>query len=206
MDLEVAGADRRLDAVAVAAHVRERLRHGRLGRAEEAEHARPRRGARQHTPHGRRLQSARPQPAQLAGRAGHHDDDAPVRVDDEARRGSGGPEHVAPSGSRRLLAHALREVRVRPSAGGRRGRARSPRSPLELASTTSGRPATFATSSTVRSSWVGPRPPETRQRSASHAATQRALELVRAVADDGDARRLETELSASARRTGRSGR
>ena len=37
-------------------------------------------------------------------------------------------------------------------------------------SSTSGRPATRATSSTVRSSCVGPRPPDTRQRSASNAS------------------------------------
>ena len=45
----------------------------------------------------------------------------------------------------------------------------------------------------MRSSCVGPSPPETRQRSALERLSERVLEVVDAVADDRDPRRLEAE-------------
>ena len=110
---------------------------------------------------------------------------------------------------RRLLAHARRRSR----RTGRSSRSAIAReidldlAPRARSSTTSSRPAARATSSTVRSSCVGPRPPETQQRSASQPLAQRGLELVRVVADDRDPRRLDAEpQELRARGTARSGR
>ena len=94
----------------------------------------------------------------------------------------------------RLLSHAGGEVRVRPCEAARRSSA----TPISIsrsssASTTSSRPATRATSSTVRSSCVGPSPPETRQRSARERLLERVPHFVRPVADDRDPLGLEAE-------------
>ena len=97
MDLEVAGADRRLDPVAVAARLGERLRDRRLARAEEAQHAAARRrvarASRRRS--GSRLERVRPEPPQLARRPGQDDDDAAVVLEHEARRRSGEAERDA---------------------------------------------------------------------------------------------------------------
>src|SRR5207302_1793135 len=70
VDLEVARADRRLDAVPVAARVGERLRDRRLARAEEAQDA-PSRWTRALEQAAERvgLERTRPQPPELVGRA-----------------------------------------------------------------------------------------------------------------------------------------
>ena len=105
------------------------------------------------------------------------------------------PSEIAPAGQRRLLAHARLEVRVRPVEPLGDRAARPPRSRScsavvddELAARPPAR-----RSSTVRSSCVGPSPPETRQRSACEPLRERRLELVGPVADDRDPRRLEAE-------------
>ena len=86
MDLEVARADRRLHPVAVAARVGERLRHRRLARAEEAQHAPPRRPRPlQHAPHRLGLERARPQPPELRRRPRQHDDGGPAGLEHDAR-------------------------------------------------------------------------------------------------------------------------
>src|SRR5262249_12000040 len=74
---------------------------------------------------------------------------------------------IAPSGSVACLRTPSSK-----SAYGRRNRSATARETAPISawrpsSSTSLRPATPATTSTVRSSWVGPRPPETTQRSAS---------------------------------------
>ena len=193
MDLEVAGADRRLDAVAVAARVGERRRDRRLARAEEAKRrVDPAVARREHRLQRRARERGRPEPAQLAGRAREHDDDARRRPPRRARRRACRADHVGTLGDRGLL-----RTPAAKSAYGRRSRsatcARSPRSGARARRRHERPPATRATSSTVRSSWVGPRPPETRQRSASLPRPERVLELVRVVADDRDPRGLETE-------------
>ena len=206
VDLEVARADRRLDAVAVAAGVGERLRHRGLARAEEPEHpALGRRRAAEHAPHRLALERARPQPPQLPRRAGQHDDDARARCRARARAPCRRSRATtAPSGS---VACFVTPRRSR-AYGRRRRSANRAGDRLDLAPRALGRhgaaaPATRATSSTVRSSCVGPSPPETRHTSASKPAAQRRLEVGGIVADDQDPRRLSPSASASARRTAR---
>ena len=116
MDLEVARADRRLDPVAVAAGLGERTRHGRLADAVEAEHP-PAGGrrAREHRLNGLARDGRRPEPAQLARRAGHHDVDAALARRRRARAPCRRfPTTTAPVGHGRLLRDAGREVPVRP--------------------------------------------------------------------------------------------
>src|SRR5215468_4241468 len=113
VDLEVARADGRLDPVAVAAGVRERLRDGRLARAEEPEQADIRRlRARQHAPYGLGLDRLAPQSLQLPRRPGQHDDHTPVGLEHETRRRPREAERQRALGNRRLLLHAGLEVDV----------------------------------------------------------------------------------------------
>ena len=154
MDLEVAGTDRDFDAISVSARVGQRLRHGGLCRAEEAQHTADRKGRRsQHALDG----LASREPAATAGGARAAAREArrrrTVRIEHEAGSGSGQPSEIAPSGT-----VACFRTPVSKSAYGRPRRsaitARSPRSgPRDLVDT-SGAPATCATSSTVRSSCV----------------------------------------------------
>ena len=203
VDLEVARADRRLDAVAVAARLGERPRHRRLARAVEPEHAAPGRPhPREHALHRLGRERVRPQPLQLARRAraarprrsrrcrGRRPGAVPAR-----------PIENAPSGSVACFVTPCCEVRVRPPhplgeaardrldlalerSRRRRARGRRPR----------------ASSSIVRSSCVGPSPPETSSRSASRALGERLRQLLDSVADDRDPRRLEPEPHELARR------
>ena len=203
VDLEVAGADRRLDAVPVAARLRERPRDRRLADAEEAQRRRAGGRARASTRCTRLgLERARPEPPQLAGRAGQDHDDAAVRP-----RGRGpAPSRraratSAPSGTVACLRHARREVGVRPpqALGDRardlldlRARARRRRA--------AARPAT-SRDQLDRAVVVGrarghPRRGRGRRRQRLRAAR---LELVGAVADDRDPRRLEPERERLAR-------
>ena len=174
MDLELARADRHLDAVAFAAGACERLRHGRLRRPEEAEDVVLARRARRRARAARarsRARAARVAAARAAGPAGRRRRIARGRG--RARvRCLRARARSAPSGTRRLLAHSRGEVARTGARGARRSCARCvPICALELlVDGRAARPATRATSSTVRSSCVGPSPPETRQRSAANAS------------------------------------
>ena len=96
----------------------------------------------------------------------------PIRAT-SAGRGAGDAEHRRPREDLRLLAVAGGEpVGSIPAAG------RDPVGPVVIlsstsASSTSSTPAAFPIASTVRSSWVGPRPPEVTSRSAPSSATRR---------------------------------
>ncbi len=130
MDLEVARADRGLDAVGLAARVRERARDLRLARAEEPEDAVLRRlRPRQHAPHRLGLERARPQPLQLAGgaRAGRSRPSSRprARAPARSRRARATPPR---RGSSPACARRARSPR-RDASGARRPAARSARSP-----------------------------------------------------------------------------
>ena len=117
VDLEVASADRRLDAVTVAACVGEGLRHGGLARAEEAQDVSPRRGR---PPEHRAERLARdrrgPQPPELAGRAREaRRTTQRCALQHEPRSRPCHADHLGAVRHRRLLRHAGREVRVRPA-------------------------------------------------------------------------------------------
>ena len=132
VDLEVARADRRLDAVPVAAGVGERLRDRRLARAVEAQHAPRRAAARARARAAPARSRARAATAAAAPRGGPgRTTTGAVRRCSSTSPGAvpASPSETAPSGQRRLLAHARLEVRVRPAAAARRPRARPRRSP-----------------------------------------------------------------------------
>ena len=98
------------------------------------------------------------------------------------------------------------------SAYGLRSRSATPREIASIScssasSTTSSSPAARASSSTVRSSCVGPEAARDETRVGLEPLAKRRLELGGRVSDDRDARRLEPVASAPRRRgTGRSGR
>ena len=115
VDLELAGADRHLHAVALPARRRERLGDGRLGRSEEAEHpVLACRSPRQHTANSLGLERPGPEPLELPRWPREDDDDHGAEIEHEARCRSGEPERLRALRPRRLLAHARREVHVRP--------------------------------------------------------------------------------------------
>ena len=150
--------------------------------------------AREDAPQRGRLEDARPQPAQLAGRAREGDRQPAVVLEEHGRRRAGEPERRRrPSG----IDACLRTPGAKSAYGPAEALRDPARDPLDLAaspsSTTSSRPATRASVSTVRSSWVGPSPPEKTQTSASIPSRTRCLELVRIVADDEHPGRLEAE-------------
>ena len=115
MDLEVVGADRRGEALGLSAGFRKRPGDARLTRAVEAEQT-PLRytRAREDSAHGLRLERERPQPPQLAGGAGENDGDSACGLEHKRRCGAGDPDNERTLRDRRLLAHAVLEVRVRP--------------------------------------------------------------------------------------------
>ena len=203
MDLELARADRRLDPVPVAARGRERLRDGGLRRPEEAQRPcgpAPARGRAPAAPAARPARAARAAAAHAAGLAGRRrrHDPSPARARAPSPRGRAS---ARPPGSSPACVTPGVELGVRASEAlgdhlrhRRRSHARAP------PSTTSSTPAARATRSTVRSSWVGPRPPETRQRSASKPFRERAVEILRPVADDRDPLGLEARAGAPRRR------
>ena len=113
VDLEVPCADRRLDAVAVAAGVGQCPRDGRLAHAVEAEHpATRRRRPREHGLEGLGSQQlpARGGEARRAGPAGRRD--AAVRRVDESWCRARDPDHDRALGHGRLLRDSGRELRV----------------------------------------------------------------------------------------------
>jgi hypothetical protein len=107
VDLELAGADGRLDPVSVAARLLQGPRHGRLADAEQPQHMSPGRlRPRQQLAHRFAREGVRPEPPQLARRAGQDDDDAARRrLEDEPRSRAGKADGDSGSGPRRLLRH-----------------------------------------------------------------------------------------------------
>ena len=171
MDLEVAGADRRLHPVAVAAGVRERLRDGGLADAEEAQppqlrrlRAREQRAARARS----RAPLATGAAARPAGPAARRPRCRRARARGPARcrraRASSAPSGIVAC----LRTPASKSAYGRPSRSAK-AREMAPICSCSSSSTRSPTPAARATSSTVRSSCVGPSPPETTQRSAPRA-------------------------------------
>ena len=211
MDLEVARADRRLDPVAVAAGVRERLRDGRLARAVEPQHAAlgRRRAARAPAGTARDVDRPRPEPLQLARRAGQDDDDAarPCRARARAR---------CRRGRARARPRAASPACGRPSRSPRTGAAAARRTVREICSISRSsvavdarararRPARRARPCGRRASARGRRRRGRRRpRSPRASAASSSLGIV---ADDRDPRGLEPERAAPrGRRTARSGR
>ena len=191
MDLEVAGAHRRLDARSLAAHLVERPRHGRLARPEEAQD--PVLGGRTRSRMactGAARERGRPEPLKLPGRSRQRDRDAPLVLEKHRRSGSRQAERDGTLRKRGLLGDAGGEVAERApetlatpretasisrsSRRRARGRGRCP----GRASRPSGRRA----SARGRRRGCRARPPAPRER---------RLELVGPVSDDEDARRLE---------------
>ena len=194
MDLEVAGADRRLDPVPVSSRVGKRLCDRRLAGAVEAQHAA--RGplrAGEESLHGFGLERPGPELAELPRRAGEHDRDAASDRDDEARSGADEADRDRRLGPGRLLADAVGEVSVRPPEPLRDGaRARldlllerpvddevEPRRGREQLD----RPVV------VRR----PEPARDDAEVGLQALAERGRELARRVADDRDPRRIEPE-------------
>ena len=194
MDLEVARADRRLHPVPVPSRLGEGARHRRLAGPEEAQDApagRPRQG--EEPADGLGLESHRPQPGQLGRRPGQDDDDGTDFVQHHSRSGAGEPERDRPLGERGLLGHACREVGVgTPQALGH-----PPRDGLDLAleieidlQRQAGRLRQQLDSTVV----VGRAEPAGDQAEVGlEPLAQRRLQLLRAIADDRDAGRLEAE-------------
>ena len=179
-------------------HLAQALRDLGLGDAEHPQRVGAQRGrALEHRRHLRRLQRRRPHRLQLARRAGQDDDDPLAVGHDEP---GGRPDRVQrrrPLGDHRLLAvgrdHGLLvefEAPARTRAGPRRS---SPRPPRRGSSS---RPQKRPTTSAVRSSAVGPSPPEVTIRSIPSAGeeAQRRLEVVGTVGDDEDVGDLDPEL------------
>ena len=116
MDLEVARADRRLDAVAVAAGLLEDARDRRLAGPEEAEHAPARRLVAPAPAARGSVEGAWPEPLQLARRPGQDHDGARPAWHDEPRRRARQADRLAPAGSVACLVTPTAK-----SAYGRRG-------------------------------------------------------------------------------------
>ena len=170
MDLELPGTDRDIDSVALTAGGCERLGHRRLGRAEEPQHTvLAARGACEHAfaPARSRARVATAAGALAEGRAGRRRRSFPCRARRPGRCRRARARSRPPGGSPACALPVANSAYVRPSRSAI-VREMDPISRSSSSSRTSGRPATRATSSTVRSSCVGPSPPETRQMSASN--------------------------------------
>ena len=196
MDLEVAGADRHLEPVAVATRLLERLRDLRLAGPEEAQacaaaaacpRSSTRRTASVSSAFGQSRCSSR-------GRPGQDDDRRPVRVDHEAGRGAGEPEDAAPSGTVACLRTPCAK-----SAYGRFSRsatrARQPSICASSSSSTSSSSPRDLGDDLDRAIVVG-RAEAARagdEVGRGERVAQRRLELGGVVADDLDPRRLDPE-------------
>ena len=177
VDLELARADRRLHPVPVAAGVGERLRHRRLARAVEAQHTASRAAGRAPAP------AARGSVSSALGQSRCSSDGGPGRTTTAPWPVSSTipgavparPSEIAPAGKVACLrTPGSKSAYGRGSAARRPCARRAPISSCSPSSSTSSRPAAFATSSTVRSSCVGPSPPETRHRSARRPSARAA--------------------------------
>jgi hypothetical protein len=156
--------------------------------------------AAENLPHLRCLERLRPQALQLGrGLREDHDGHA-VCGDDEPGRRSGEPEHDRPVGHARLLAHALRELRVR-AAQPLRDHARDLLDPpLELVVHPELAPGD-ARDRLHRAVVVGRAEPAggDDEVGGRDGVAHGVLELARPVADDHDLRRLEAEREHGAR-------
>ena len=193
--LEVPRADRHVDPVPVAACGGERLvrrptRRRRRSGAPAARARRPRRAGAAGAPS--RARAARAAAARAAGPAARRR--RTLRLEDDRRRRADQADPARAVGQRRLLDDAV--ARSRRTGGSSRAAIRRESSSIASrvgSSTCSPTPAARASSSIVRSSCVGPRPPETHEQVVGEPLAQRCLEVGRVVADDRDARRVEAE-------------
>ena len=158
--------------VPVAARVRERLRDRRLGDAEQPQHAAARHDApaRAEAASARLAEPAATAPAARAAGPGSATATLSPSGEDDGRAVPTSPTHSAPSGS----VACLRTPGAK-SAYGRSSRVATERDSSSIAassssSTCSPTPAAWASSSIVRSSCVGPSPPETTSRSCASPA------------------------------------
>ena len=190
VDLELAGADRRGQAIRLSPRLGQRPCHRRLARAVEAERPPVRHSrTREHCAHRSGLERRRPEPLQLGRRAREHNDRRPVPPEHEARRGSGDADHERAGRQRRLLAHAFGEVAV---------------GPLQTLGDPPGEPLDLRLELRVDGQLEAGGPREHLHRAVvvsrpEHAEVclepfpQRRLQLRGAVADDRDARRLDPQ-------------
>ena len=194
MDLEVAGTDGHVEAVSVAACRVQRPGHRRLAHAVKAK--RPPLAvpcAREDIADGRGLQRGGPEPLELAGWAGEHDHGRALGLQHEARSGAGQADRHRACRERRLLAHAVCEVGVRPAEAFRK----RPRDRFDLRFEGSiddelgaRGPRDHLHRSVVVS---GAQPPGYNAEIGLEALAERGLELFWSVADDRYARGIEPE-------------
>ena len=146
-----------------------------------------------HVSHRLGLERAGPQPLQLAGRAGQHNDGRPPLLRTKPGAVPARPIEVAPSGS----VACLRTPCAKSAYGRPRRSAYDAGDGLDLRLQAlvddEPTPAARATISTVRSSCVGPSPPDTTQRSAASPSRSAASRSSRIVSDDRDPRGVEPE-------------
>ena len=195
VQLEVARADRHLDPVAVAARRGERLRDRRLRDAVEPQHraARARARARATGAAARsRARAARASAARAAARAARRRRSSPTSST-TAGAVPTSPTDSAPSGSVACLrTPCAKSVYGRPRRSATR-RESSSICASSSSSTCSPTPAARASSSIVRSSCVGPRPPETHEQVVASPSRSAASRSAGVVADDRDPRRVDAE-------------
>ena len=194
MDLEVAGANGDVEAVAVAACLVQRPGDRRLADAVEAKRP-PFAEARALEDVADRLglERSRPKPLELPGRAGEHDHGRAPVFSTKPGAVPARPIDIAPSGSVACLRTPCAK-----SAYGLPSRSANDRETASISasrssSTTSSTPAARATISTVRSSCVGPEPAGDDAEIGLECFAQRGLEIGGIISDDRDARGIEAE-------------
>src|SRR5581483_5136076 len=194
MNLEIARTDRHVHAVAVAARIGERLGDGRLGDAEQPQHASCRRpGAREQPCERRRLKHPRPELLQLPRGPRQRDRDPAAVLEHHRGRRADEPDPARADGQRRLLAHTGREVGVRAAQalGDPPRQLLDPgRQLLVEREPTAGRPGEQLDRAVVV------RRPEAAgddEQVLGETGAQRRLEVGRVVADDGDPCGLDAE-------------
>ena len=130
------------------------------------------------------LERRRPEPRSSPGGPGGRRRRRPIVLEHDPGSGAGEADADGAFRQRRLLAHAGLEVGVRPVQALGDACARRPRSRARAPGRRrSSRPSTPRESSTVRSSCVGPSPPDVIRRSALEPFAERASSFL-AVADD----------------------
>lgn len=115
-DLQIAGADRDLNAALLFPSLGEHPRDGRLARPEQAKQSSCRRTSPSENPlHRVVLDDAPPEPTQLPRGPRERDGDPPIVFEEDRRRRAGEAESDASGGKRSLLANAGLKVGVRPA-------------------------------------------------------------------------------------------